>query len=245
MKLPVRSLKPRRSGLTSIHDIALNTRELENILIDYSDFLDVAKFGVGTAYITPNLSNKIALYKNYDVDVYFGGTLFEKFYHYETFKAYLEFCRNKGVNTVEISEGTIDISIKERCNLVTQAKEEGFKVYSEVGSKDQANIMAPSQWIQEMRLLLEAGADKVITEGRNSGSAGIYRPSGEIREGLIKDISLNLDIDRIIFEAPNPKAQMMFINQFGANVNLGNVSPHGLLLLEAQRNGLRSETFFL
>jgi phosphosulfolactate synthase len=38
---------------------------------------------------------------------------------------------------------------------------------------------------------------------------------------------------------------MFFINQIGANVNLGNVKPEDVLILEAERCGLRSETFFL
>jgi phosphosulfolactate synthase len=38
---------------------------------------------------------------------------------------------------------------------------------------------------------------------------------------------------------------MYFINRIGPDVNLGNVAVHGLLVLEAQRRGLRYETFQL
>jgi phosphosulfolactate synthase len=145
---------------------------------------------------------------------------------------------------VEISMGTIDIELEERVNLVKEFSQD-FEVLSEIGSKDGEAIMPPSVWINELNTLLDAGCKYVITEGRNSGTAGVYRPSGEIRTGLIADIITSVPAEKIIFEAPQPKAQMFFINQVGANVNLGNVNPNDLLLLEAQRCGLRSETFFL
>jgi len=56
---------------------------------------------------------------------------------------------------------------------------------------------------------------------------------------------MDLDHERIIFEAPTAKHQMYFIKQFGPNVNLGNVKIQDVVVLEAQRLGLRSETFFM
>ena len=105
--------------------------------------------------------------------------------------------------------------------------------------------MAPSTWLSEIQQLLDVGCQYVITEGRNSGTAGIYRGSGEIRTGLVADIIKNIDSKKIIFEAPTAASQMFFINAVGVNVNLGNVNPLDLLLLEAQRVGLRSETFYI
>lgn len=244
ISLPNRTSKSRVKGITAIHDVSLNTTELNSILKDYSNFIDIAKFGVGTAYITPNLSEKIAIYKSYDVQPYFGGTLFEKFYHHNKLSEYLDFLKKNEIGIIEISTGTIDIELEERVKLTSSLSKE-FTVFTEVGSKDAEQIMAPSVWINEINRLFEAGANKVITEGRNSGTAGIYRPSGEIRSGLIDDILRSCDVDNIIFEAPSPKSQMYFIQQVGTNVNLGNVNAKDLLLLESQRVGLRSETFFL
>jgi len=147
-----------------------------------------------------------------------------------------------GVNLLEVSCGTIDISLEDRIALIEDFKKD-FKVLSEVGSKDTDTIMPPSVWIKEINTLLDAGCEYVITEGRNSGTAGIFRTSGEIRTGLVADIITQIDSAKLIFEAPTPKAQMYFINQVGPNVNLGNVALKDLLLLETQRLGLRSETF--
>ena len=51
-----------------------------------------------------------------------------------------------------------------------------FTVLSEVGSKDAEVVYAPYQWVDWMQEELAAGAWKVITEGREGGTAGIYRP---------------------------------------------------------------------
>lgn len=243
--LPQRDEKPRRKGITSVHDVSLTIGELSNILDDYSPFIDVAKLGVGTAAVTIRLREKIAVYESHGVYVYFGGSLFEKFYFQNRLLEYEEVLKEHNISWIEISSGTLNIDIKERCELVNQFASSGFSVLAEVGCKDDDHIMPPSQWIGEIHSLLEAGSTYVITEGRNSGTAGLFRPSGEIRMGLLDDIVAQIDTSRIIFEAPTSKAQMYFINKIGSNVNLGNVNPNDLLLLETQRLGLRSETFFI
>lgn len=244
LDLPKRTKKNRDYGICSIHDVKLTTKELSNILEDHSDFIDIAKIGVGSALVVPKLKEKIELYQKYDIEVYFGGTLFEKFYYKNELESYKRFMNDFNIGLVEISEGTIDIDLEKRLELVKDFKN-NFKVLSEVGSKDSDQVMAPSLWIKEMKALLNAGCEYVITEGRNSGTAGVYRASGEIRTGLVQDIVESLDVNRIIFEAPTGDSQMYFINQVGVNVNLGNVNPYDVLLLEAQRVGLRSETFFI
>ncbi len=244
LKLPNRPQKPRKIGITSISDTGIPIAQLEGILNDYADFIDIAKLGVGSAYVTPNLDEKIALYRSHDIAVYFGGTLFEKFMHGPGLDAYLKYLNQHKIHHIEISTGTIDIPIEERVEM-TRKLSSDFVVLGEVGSKDQDTIMPPSEWIQEINWLIEAGATYVITEGRDSGTAGIYRPSGELRTGLVTDILKSCEGDKIIFEAPAPKLQMFFINSVGPNVNLGNVKPTEVLLLEAQRQSLRNETFFL
>ncbi len=87
--------------------------------------------------------------------------------------------------------------------------------------------------------------DYVILEGRESARAGMYRQNGELRKGLIADIIKEIDEHRLIFEAPVSSAQIYFIKHFGANVNLGNIKLQDTLLLECQRQALRSDTFNL
>ncbi len=244
LDLPERELKPRSKGLTSINDTRLTSLELSGILEDYSQFIDIAKIGIGEAAILPNLDKKISLYKKYNIEVYFGGTLFEKYYYQKKLDSYFEFLKSKEISTIEISTGTIDIPLEERLSIINSIKSE-FTIISEVGSKDSANIMAPSVWIKEIQELMKAGSKYVITEGRDSGTSGIYRPSGELRDGLISDIINNTDVNRLIFETPTTKLQMHFINLVGPNVNVGNINPNDVMILETQRLGLRSETFYI
>lgn len=244
LNLPERTSKKRSHGLTSIQDVRLSIGEQENILKDFEPFVDIAKIGVGTAYVNPLIQEKIDLYHKSNVVTYFGGTLFEKFYYQNKIEDYLSFLDSKNVGWIEISNGTVDISLEERSNLIRKLAK-NFNILAEVGCKDSNVTMTPSEWIQEISGLLDAGANYVITEGRDSGTAGIYDKTGAMRTDLISDIILEVDTERIIFEAPKSSDQMYLINHIGSNVNLGNVSPYDLLLLEAQRLGLRNETFFV
>jgi len=244
LKLPKRQTKPRKSGLTAITDLGMPVKALRDTLESYHAYLDIAKFGVGSAFMEPLLANKLSIYREFGIVPYFGGTLFEKFFSQDAIPNYAKFLRKYGVEWIEISNGTVDCPLKKRVQLVKQMSKE-FSVVAEVGCKDSQKIMPPSLWIEELQSLLDAGARYVITEGRDSATAGIYRPSGEVREGLLEDILNAVDHKRIIFEAPTPKTQMFFINLVGSDVNLGNVAISDLLLLETQRRALRYETFFL
>lgn len=245
LELPERTRRPRTHGITAITDVGLPTGELSMILDDFAELVDIAKLGIGSAYVTPRLRDKLALYRKHQITPYLGGTLFEKFYYQRKFGDYLAYLQDLEIEWIEISNGTVDIEVDERRELVQRAQEEGFVVLSEVGCKDTDRIMPPSQWIREIRAMLEVGCRYVITEGRESGTAGIYRSSGEVRTGLVSDIIDQIGAEKLIFEAPNSGSQNFFITQIGANVNLGNVSPRDLVRLEAQRVGLRNETFFV
>ena len=244
IKTPYRTNKSRDTGITSIHDVGIPLEELKNILDSYSRYLDFAKFGVGSAYVEPKLREKIDLYTEHDVEIYFGGTLFEKFYHQGKFDEYLDFLQSFGVSWLEISSGTVDIRLSDRVEMVKESIEKGFSVIAEVGEKVETSVMPPSEWMLEIQTLLSAGCVYVVAEGRDGCNAGLYRPNGEIREGLLSDMTSKIDTKHLIFEASNSSSQAYLINHLGANVNLGNVNPRDLLLLESQRQSLRSETFF-
>ena len=77
--LPERTKKPRQNGLTMAMDKGLSVREVEDFLSVCSEHIDIVKFGWATTYVTPNIKDKIKVYKDAGVPVYFGGTLFEAF----------------------------------------------------------------------------------------------------------------------------------------------------------------------
>lgn len=244
LTLPQRTAGNRTFGLTSVVDFGTPIGELKNILSDYSHIIDIAKMGIGSAYVTPNVKKKVDLYKEHGVKPYCGGTLFEKCFYQKKIPEYIMYLRELGIEWVEISNGTLDVPILERLRLIADLKQD-FHVIAEVGSKDADHDMSISEWKEEIRLLLDAGCDYVITEGRDSGTAGIYEKNGSIKADLFHELLSDVPVNKMIFEAPTPKHQMYFINEIGPNVNLGNVKLTDVLVLEAQRMGLRSETFYL
>lgn len=244
LTLPKRTTKERTFGITSIADFGTPIGELEHILNDYHEYIDIAKVGIGSAYVTPNLKQKLDLYNRFDVKPYCGGTLFEKSFYQRKVPEYIRYLQKLQIDWIEISCGTMDIPLESRLAMINELKHD-FHVIAEVGSKDSSNTMPIETWQKEINCLLDAGCEYVITEGRDSGTAGIYKQNGEVKKDLIQNMLKNIDYRKIIFEAPNPRSQMFFINEIGANVNLGNVKPQDVLALEAQRQGLRSETFYL
>ena len=145
---------------------------------------------------------------------------------------------------MEVSDGSVDIDHKEKCRLIERLTKYGT-VLSEVGSKDAAHIIPPYKWIELMRAELNAGAPYVIAEAREAGNVGIYRGTGEVREGLVQEILTQIPAEKILWEAPQKSQQLYFIELVGANVNLGNIAPNEMIALEAMRIGLRGDTFDL
>lgn len=243
--LPDRTVAPRTCGLTMVMDRGIGVRMAEDYLELTSAFVDLVKLGFGTAYVTPHLAQKIALYQKNGVTVYFGGTLFEAFVARGQFEDYVALCRDFGVKHFEVSDGSIrNVSHKEKCKYVSRLAKEGT-VFSEVGSKDVNDIMPPYKWIECMRAELDAGAAYVIAEARESGTVGVYRSTGEVRQGLVQEILTQIPQEKIIWEAPRKEQQLFFLNLVGCNANLGNLAFSEVIALETMRLGLRGDTFYL
>lgn len=243
-QMPERTARPRTNGLTMIMDKGLGLDEVRNFLSTSLPYVDIVKLGFGTSYVTSNLKEKLAIYKEHNVPVYFGGTLFEAFIIRDQFQDYIDALKEYGIDHVEVSDGSMDIDHKEKCEYIS-ALAKHATVLSEVGSKDAAHIIPPYKWIELMRAELEAGSSYVIAEAREAGNVGIYRGSGEVREGLVQEILTQIPSEKIIWEAPQKAQQLYFLELLGANVNLGNIAPHEVIALEAMRIGLRGDTFHL
>jgi phosphosulfolactate synthase len=241
LDLPERSAKPRDRGLTHVLDKGLSTAAVDGLMEVAGDAVDIVKLGWGTALVTGNLTAKLARYRAHDVPVVLGGTLTEIALRDGRVEGLIAWCKELGIGHVEVSDGTIELSAERKRELVARLARE-FTVFSEVGSKDDERIMAPYRWVQEIEAELEAGAWKVIAEARESGTAGIFRPDGEVRMGLIDEIAHAIDHAHLIFEAPQRAQQVWFIRRFGSEVNLGNIAPEDVLSLETLRLGLRSDT---
>jgi phosphosulfolactate synthase len=241
LTLPERTSKPRESGLTHVLDKGLSLEQARQFLEVSGQYVDIVKLGWGTAVVTPNVKDKIALYQSHDIPVSFGGTFFEVCLRQGKLDEFLALVDECGMTCVEISDGTIDMDEDYKLELIRDLSTK-YKVLSEVGSKDDSVVITPSRWVELIGREIEAGAWKVITEGRESGTVGIYRPNGDVKDGLLEEIKTTFDSAKILFEAPVKKQQAWFIKQFGSNVNLGNIPPEEVISVETLRLGVRGDT---
>ena len=240
--IPDRTEKPRESGYTMVMDKGLSLREAEDMIDSSGDFIDIVKLGWATSYVTSQLDQKIKLYQNAGIPCYLGGTLFEAFVIRDQFDDYMRVVDKYNLEHVEVSDGSITMAHDEKCDYI-QRISKNYTVLSEVGSKDAAKIIPPYKWIDQMRTELEAGAWKVIGEARESGNVGLFRDSGEVRQGLVEEILTQIPKDKILWEAPQKSQQVWFIKLCGTNVNLGNIATNEIIPLETIRLGLRGDTF--
>jgi phosphosulfolactate synthase len=229
----------RHGGITHVLDKGLGPRAWEDVLETSGDYISIVKLGWGTAAVTPNLRRKLDVLK--DKPVVIGGTFFEVVFATGRVDDYKRWLHELGLTHVEISDGTIEVPRERKLELIAEFARD-FTVLSEVGSKDSEVNFAPYLWVRWIKEELDAGAWKVITEAREGGTAGIFRPSGEMRTGLVDEIAHDIDTDDLVFEAPTKAAQAWFVKQFGPAVNLGNIPPDEVIPLETLRLGLRGDT---
>jgi len=241
LDLPERTSKPRERGITHVLDRGLSIAEVDGLIEVAGQAVDLVKLGWGTALATGNLVPKLERYREHGIPVMLGGTLTELAIAQGRIDPLVAWLHELGIEHVEVSDGTIVLEHDRKLELIERLTRE-FIVLSEVGAKDNARLMAPYKWVEQIERELAAGAWKVIAEAREGGTAGIFRPDGEVRMGLIDEIVHAIESDKILFEAPRKDQQVWFVRRFGTNVNLGNIPPADVLSLETIRLGLRSDT---
>jgi len=234
-------LPPRDGGLTHVLDKGIGPRAAEDFLDTAGAYVDIVKLGWGTSYVTPNLARKLEVYRAAGKPVVVGGTFFEAVLARGKLDEYKQWLKEHRFEHVEVSDGAIEIPRERKLELVQELARD-FTVLSEVGSKDPEVNFAPYLWVQWIQEELEAGAWKVITEAREGGTAGMFRPTGELRTGLVDELAHDIDVADLVFEAPTKASQAWFIKHFGPEVNLGNIPPEEVIPLETLRLGLRSDT---
>lgn len=240
--VPERTQKPRDKGFTMAMDKGLSVRQAEDFISVCGEYVDIVKLGWATSYVTPNLDEKLNVYREAGIPFYFGGTLFEAFIVRNQFDDYRKVLDKYEMPFAEVSDGSIELDHDLKCEYITKLKDQ-VTVLSEVGSKDAEKIIPPYKWIELMQKELDAGAWKVIGEAREAGNVGLFRASGEVRSGLVQEILTKIPFEKIIWEAPQKAQQVFFIKLMGSNVNLGNIGPEEVIPLETLRLGLRGDTF--
>jgi phosphosulfolactate synthase len=244
LTLPGRTSVPREQGLTVVIDPGLFTARFEDAIDSVGEYVDMVKFGWGTALVTKDIKRKIDVLRSAGIEFYFGGTLFERFALEGLFDEWRQLCHTMGATHVEISNGTIDMDDAEKARWIERAVGE-FTVISEVGAKDndRSEAMTARDWVSAVHQDLRAGAMLVTTEARESGRSGICSRDGHPRQDVVEQIlESGVDAAQLLFEAPTKELQTYFIRRLGTSVNLGNVHADDVIALETLRLGLRSDT---
>ena len=234
--------KPRDVRRTHILDKGMGVRQVQDVLETAGTYIDLAKLGWGTALVTSGVEEKIGLFNAAGVDVCLGGTLLELYIQRGDVDRFESHLTELGLTHVEVSDGTIEMALDEKLALIERFST-SYTVYSEVGSKDPDVVVTPAKWVAAIKAELEAGATKVILEGRESGTAGMYRTSGEIRMGLIDEIlDSGIPPEKLVFEAPKKDSQIWLIRHVGPDINFANIPPEDVISLETLRLGIRGDT---
>ena len=68
-QIPPRNIKPRDHGITMVMDKGLSVEEAKNFMSACQPHVDIVKLGFGTAYVTPNLKEKLEVNRSHDMTI--------------------------------------------------------------------------------------------------------------------------------------------------------------------------------
>jgi phosphosulfolactate synthase len=242
LRTPARSVKPRSSGITHVLDKGCSVETVCGLLNTAGAFFDVWKFGWGTAYLDPHVRTKVALLSQHGVKACTGGTLLEIAWSQQRTGEFLEFAGQLGFPCVEVSNGATPMPAAAKRALIVRARELGFEVISEIGSKDPGQPVSAERWLEGIADDVDAGASWVVAEGRESGTVGLYDTDGGVRGELVEALESSPAAARLIYEAPQRSQQAWLLRRIGPAVNLGNIALDEIMSVESLRMGLRTDT---
>ncbi|RAP76494.1 phosphosulfolactate synthase [Paenibacillus montanisoli] len=234
-------------GKTMVIDKGLGRHAFSDLLETAGGYIDCIKLGFGTAplYPTDLLLSKIELAKRCGLLIMPGGTLLEAAVQQDVVPAFFHTACRLGFNGVEVSDGTIELSRKRRTELIQEGIKHGLQVVTEYGKKLSGSLVDIKELVATAEADWQSGAQMVTIEARESGTdVGLFDRNGECPRSVLEAVSHSLgDISRIMWETPLKSQQVLLLQTFGAEVNLGNIQPAEALALETMRRGLRSDTF--
>ena len=235
--------KSTANNINHILDVGTPFSIFESYINSYHQYIDFIKFGWGSVLIDNEFPSKKKLCESYGIKPLLGGTFFEYMIHHYNFESFLAKIDEYKLQNIELSRGTVSISDSTYEDYIRRLSSEYF-VMSEVGRKvsDQLTDLTHQQWIDHCHLSVDAGANLVILESRESGLSGYVSAEGHINKDLIDSIIQQIPIDLLLFEAPIKPVQSALINNYGSSINLGNIHLNDILSVQSLRMGLRSDT---
>jgi phosphosulfolactate synthase len=227
-------------------DKGLGLHAFEDMLSTSAPYIDMIKLGFGTSPLYPAdvLKHKIQMAKKAGIEILPGGTFIEVAVVQNEIAACYRMIRELGFTSLEVSDGTIELSRTRRNELIQLGIESGMTVYTEYGKKYWGSQIELDQLMETVIVDTELGASLVTIEARESGEGvGIFDATGVCRDDLLQEMmKLFPDPNRIMWEAPQKSQQVHLLKKLGLDIHLGNISPSDIMSLESLRRGLRSDT---
>lgn len=245
-----RPKKPRAKGITEIRGpyySVMGKNYLSDVLETLGGSIDSLKFAGGSFALIPpkRVKELIDLAHAHDVLVSTGGFVeFVLTKGREAVKKYIEACKVLGFDIIEISAGFIVIPTDDWLRLIEVVQKSGLKAKPEVGIQFGAGGDTPQEalqaegvmdtgWaIERAKKFIEAGAYMIMVE-----SEGITENADPWRTDVPAKFINALGLEKLMFEAADPRVFSWYIKNYGSEVNLF-VDHSQIVQLEALRQGI-------
>lgn len=248
---PGRSAKPRDTGTTMV---ATSTGIPGPVLERYADYVDLMKvldsaMWADRRFVEADVRAAI----EHDVEVQIGGVPHEIARLQGEEGAFLEEMAALGVEWIEYETHVDDPTPAEMEAAVGRLRDRGFRVVGEVGAKwfwtDETRpskaAVDVEETVRRVEAFIDAGCEKVYWEGlvlRNLLGRHLENEAGQ---AAILEVADRVGTDDLVFELWGPSLTHLehatywswFVHHFGPEVNLANVPPTMVPLLESVRRG--------
>jgi len=242
IQIPGRSAKPRQRGLTIMADKGMPLAYLDDLLEMAGDYVDWVKIGISSPriYTREHIKKKVEICHKHNVQVYIAGDVTEMAIMQGKMEEYFKECVDLGADGVEIASAQIYIELRQKAELVRQAAAAGLKVFAEIGKKGKAiwETTPTTYFSKEIKMLQEAGAFKVLIQGE-----GVLEDVPQIHEKPLFELLSRHELNDIVFQAKDNRAQTWLIMNFGPEVNM-DVESNQIVVVELCRRGIRKRGIF-
>jgi phosphosulfolactate synthase len=240
LELPAMPLKPRTTALTCVEDRGMSTGEAINLMESFGELIDYMNIcdhsGFTARYSAEWFRRKLAIYHGHQVKMQLGGLTFELAVLQDKVRPLMEGLKALGFDCLEIVTQVIEpLPPKVRSSYIKMAQEIGLEPHTEVGKKHPTIPLDAGEAIMLIQSDLEAGATKVVLE--SAEIALLMKTDITPLHKIVEAIGL----DVLIFETGPygwPEVAIHVIKSFGKEVNLANIDPPQVVVIDNMRRGM-------
>jgi phosphosulfolactate synthase len=244
VKNRIDSKKPRKDGLTYIID-KFQGLDKENFEL-ISPFIDVVKvYGALPLLISEtSFKKKIKFYHDFDVRVSTGSTITEFAILEDSLDRLVKEAATIGFDIIEIGENNVELDIEQKRKITDRITSYNLEFHWKVGKKDPRHQLSIEETLSKIHEGIKMGSNKIILEANQGTNVGIYDDKSLIKWNFVGALTAKYPPSTFVFEAPFEIQQSALIAEFGQRVNLAEINPDFVALVESQRRGFLSKAAF-